>query len=765
MSINIDNPQKSNQQERCEFKWNGFYRALVLSAKDPRMLGRVKVRIPDLMPENGSDDCGCYNAKGLWSHPANNFLGGRNIQDTMGQRASFEDAWYQGSCLTPPKGSWVFIFFENGDPNHPYFFASGEFGQRKVLPECQEGSEYWKKWVLFKSKAGRCIVISDDDGTDARIEITGKKRMIGKPPDGDTDSVYLIDDNMTTIMIDERPGEERLFIKDYRGNYLAFHTDDSVGQDQFHVFFKNDIHIESLKNIYMKSGESFHIDVGTNFNLTAGTTIDTLAGDKHSETANEFSRFSKTKDNRTAFTEINDTALTTMTQSCAGSMKIAASNMIITGATNCMLKCLSTIVLDTPTSIVTNSSPIINIPMIYSSMSKSADIAIPSADRGMTCMRHPSVEPVVPSEDIEPPCAACAPHEVTQCYNASVGCGASDKQEPSQELKDNKRSSTCGGCPSRPLPDDDDSQRSFDSEELVDRQGGVGHMYALCLKREYWEKIPALVDKSYGTFTGFYAFKNYSSDMIDYEFIDTDVVPVYDDYEDPTDWMINLEDQWWKNLEEFCNLAATNQITIIPSLFDFSDSPNDPYINHLPNPYQFDNWSDSKQGEYLRNLVNIIKSSGVDYILNLGVRDYGTDLPTSGYLRNLIMFLVNELGISSNKLSLSDSLYDKNPYCNFKTVYDSDIPGNDILNIEEMVDGELGGTATVDGYKSYIRGCGITGIPCMNTWKMSEFKDTIPEGMDITHVNVMNYIFAPNQRCAMREVIGNTTNSGFIDFT
>lgn len=144
MSVNIDNVQRSNQQERCQFKWLGFYRALVLSAEDPRLLGRVLVRIPSLMPETCDDYCGCYNERGLWALPANNCLGGRNYQDTMGQRADFEDAWFQGSCMIPPKGSWVFVFFENGDPNHPYYFAGGDFGQRKVLPECQEGQEYWK---------------------------------------------------------------------------------------------------------------------------------------------------------------------------------------------------------------------------------------------------------------------------------------------------------------------------------------------------------------------------------------------------------------------------------------------------------------------------------------------------------------------------------------------------------------------------------------------------------------------------------------------
>ena len=172
----------------------GFYRALVIDSDDPKQTGRVKVRIPDLMPNKSQ--CGEYCEKGLWARPGNLQLGGRNIPDTIGPRCSFTDAIYQGQCLIPPAGSHVFIFFEKGDPSKPYYFGSADYGQTKILPEHRTGGKQYLKWTTMKTKEGRSMIYSDDP-FDARVEITGKKRQITNPPEGDTKSVYKIDDNQT----------------------------------------------------------------------------------------------------------------------------------------------------------------------------------------------------------------------------------------------------------------------------------------------------------------------------------------------------------------------------------------------------------------------------------------------------------------------------------------------------------------------------------------------------------------------------------------
>jgi uncharacterized protein involved in type VI secretion and phage assembly len=88
----------------------GNYRALVVNNKDREQFGRVMVWIPDLMPE-------VDRTKGLWARPANNPLGGRNMEGS-------DDHHYVGTSYIPKKGSWVFVFFEGGNINRPYYFGA-----------------------------------------------------------------------------------------------------------------------------------------------------------------------------------------------------------------------------------------------------------------------------------------------------------------------------------------------------------------------------------------------------------------------------------------------------------------------------------------------------------------------------------------------------------------------------------------------------------------------------------------------------------------
>jgi hypothetical protein len=149
-------------------------------------------------------------------------------------------------------------------------------------------------------------------------------------------------------------------------------------------------------------------------------------------------------------------------------------------------------------------------------------------------------------------------------------------------------------------------------------------------------------------------------------------------------------------------------------------------------------------------------------------------------MRKLVMFLLDNCGVPSNKLSLTYgpdvNLYNKNPYCRYMMWTGSRAPQTDEINNEEYVDGNWGGTGRVevydsrgnliDGYVKYIMNCSEDGIPCMNTWKMNYFIPDIPVGMLMTDPNIMNYIFAPRQREAMRKVLGTTepSNNGYIDF-
>lgn len=204
----------------------GNYRAMVVDNKDEHQYGRVVVWIPDLMvniPEN----------QGIWARPANNPIGGRNIQYDS-------ENHYMGSCFIPRKGSWVWVFFESGNINRPYYFGGLDIENTKVLPENQKGTNFEDKWTLFKSNEGRAVVISDDPD-DARTEITGKKRQLTNPPSGDLDSVYTIDDNQTTILFDEREGKQKILIRTYKGDFVNIDIEDR----KLFAEFESDIEIKT----------------------------------------------------------------------------------------------------------------------------------------------------------------------------------------------------------------------------------------------------------------------------------------------------------------------------------------------------------------------------------------------------------------------------------------------------------------------------------------------------------------------------------------
>ena len=62
-----------------------------------------------------------------------------------------EDNHFMGSSYIPHKGSWVFVFFEGGNINLPYYFGALDLENTTVLPENQVGSNYENKWTLLKT--------------------------------------------------------------------------------------------------------------------------------------------------------------------------------------------------------------------------------------------------------------------------------------------------------------------------------------------------------------------------------------------------------------------------------------------------------------------------------------------------------------------------------------------------------------------------------------------------------------------------------------
>jgi len=245
----------------------GNYRAQVVENKDPDKFGKVKVWIADIMPNIDPD-------KGIWAKPANNPMGGRN------EDSGEEEALFSGTSYIPGKGTWCWVFFEAGDLQKPFYWGALDLENAKVLPENQLGKDYQKKWTIIKTNKGRCIVTSDDTD-DERVEITGKKRTIKEPPSGDTNSVYTIDGNQTTILIDERSGKEKVLIRTHKGDF--FHID--VDDQKLQGYFKGGINLKTdgdyylqAKGIYMKATDALSMESAKDMNIKSGSILNVESG-------------------------------------------------------------------------------------------------------------------------------------------------------------------------------------------------------------------------------------------------------------------------------------------------------------------------------------------------------------------------------------------------------------------------------------------------------------------------------------------------------
>lgn len=218
----------------------GFYRAIVVDNKDPNFFGRIKVSVPSLFVDID------LKSDGLWAAPANNPIGGRNKDMLDDELENY------GSLYIPEKDSWVWIFFEGGNLNNPYYFASLDIQNKTVPPENRFGKNYELKWTIFRSKKGKIVIISDDDD-DSRVEITGNKK--------NTNDIFTIDGNQKVILIDERKDKEKILIKDEKGNYINIDTKN------------NKIHINSNHNINQKIKNDYNIICDNNINVNVKNNV------------------------------------------------------------------------------------------------------------------------------------------------------------------------------------------------------------------------------------------------------------------------------------------------------------------------------------------------------------------------------------------------------------------------------------------------------------------------------------------------------------
>ena len=238
-------------------KYFGIYRARVVEVdiveNDYQDYGAIKVSIPDFMIDQIDTNIDMYK-DGLIAYPANNPIGGRNTQDKDGT------SYYQGTVYIPQKNSYVWIFFEGGNLDQPRYLSAWDCRASKLPPENRNVDEPHKVFTVLKTNSGRTIVVSDSEDVQ-RIELTGKKRKLsGSDPAGNSESTYVIDENQTTILFDEREGKEKILIRTHKGDYI--HID--IDERKLQLSFENDINIKTNGNLSIDVAKDLHIKTAGN---------------------------------------------------------------------------------------------------------------------------------------------------------------------------------------------------------------------------------------------------------------------------------------------------------------------------------------------------------------------------------------------------------------------------------------------------------------------------------------------------------------------
>ncbi len=128
-------PEPSRLLGRFVTRHVGKYRGEVVDNEDPSVLGRLKVKVPQVL---GEVDSG-------WALPCLPVTGDGS-----------------GIWAIPPVGAAVWVEFEDGDPSRP-IWVGGWFAQGA------EPESATPKQIVVKSAGGHLMVIDDDAG---KIEIT-----------------------------------------------------------------------------------------------------------------------------------------------------------------------------------------------------------------------------------------------------------------------------------------------------------------------------------------------------------------------------------------------------------------------------------------------------------------------------------------------------------------------------------------------------------------------------------------------------------------
>lgn len=140
-------------------KFYGFYRGLVEAINDEAKMGRVQCRIMGIHSQNiikGLND-GIPTAELPWCEQAQSLFGG------------FADVG-QGISSVPSVGSWVWVFFEQGDFTRPVYFATVVgVGDRDA--DADLDATKTDEVTVITTKQGHKITVNDTADVDLNIKV------------------------------------------------------------------------------------------------------------------------------------------------------------------------------------------------------------------------------------------------------------------------------------------------------------------------------------------------------------------------------------------------------------------------------------------------------------------------------------------------------------------------------------------------------------------------------------------------------------------
>lgn len=225
-----------------EFRMDKEYIGIVRDNNDSLYLGRVKMIIPNFT----DGDEGTQNW--LWAYP---YYGNAGYEKNDKEH---------GSTSIPKIGQFMNVVFLQNNPSIPFYKTPVKTNITKVLPECRVGDNPSEKVVVQRMESGRAIVLSDDP-SDERTEITGKKRLYD-PKNGEN-SVYTIQSNQNTILIDEREGKEKIVITDHKGDYIYI----DIENKKVVVNSESELVINSVAKMSINTEAELHIKGEANINI------------------------------------------------------------------------------------------------------------------------------------------------------------------------------------------------------------------------------------------------------------------------------------------------------------------------------------------------------------------------------------------------------------------------------------------------------------------------------------------------------------------